>query len=77
MLRSHVGYGSRERPAVTAKILGCVNPLPEWHVGRWLHDSRTESFRVLEMPIDVLNTNNYILVDLIRVRRPKRRAVRA
>jgi hypothetical protein len=37
--------------AVTAKILCCVDTLPERHISRRLHDSRTESFRMLEMPM--------------------------
>ena len=62
---------------MTGKILGCVDSLPEWHISRRLRDSRTESFRMLEMPIDVFNTHNYILVDLIGMRRPERGAWRA
>jgi hypothetical protein len=62
---------------VTGKILSCVHSLPEWHISGWVHDSRTESFGLLAVPIGVFNMHKHILVDLIGTRRPKLGAWRA
>ena len=60
-----------------AEILCCVHSFAEWHIGGWAYDSRTELFGVLEVPIDVVNMHQHILVDFGGTRRPEVTALSA